>query len=121
MLKNIIPRKWKEEISFHIEFTGEDGSGFSFPCDSKGNAILENDAARTNYEFARNHPELFTEHFDELVRRVNQYLEPGRGTCSCGNEVILVDEYQGACQCSKCGSWYNVFGQSLIDPQYWEE
>jgi hypothetical protein len=27
----------------------------------------------------------------------------------------------GACQCENCGQWYNIFGQELIDPEYWED
>lgn len=27
----------------------------------------------------------------------------------------------GACQCPKCGKWYNIFGQALLDPEFWED
>lgn len=37
------------------------------------------------------------------------------------DEYELVNQYQGACPCPKCGQWYNLFGQELINPQYWEE
>jgi hypothetical protein len=24
-------------------------------------------------------------------------------------------------RCEKCGQWYNLFGQALVDPEYWED
>ena len=48
--------------------------------------------------------------------------EPAVGRCSCGAEVILdTDDYMGAVECEECGQWYNLFGQALVDPEYWEE
>ena len=37
-----------------------------------------------------------------------------------GNLLELWDQYYGACRCPKCGKWYNLFGQSLLSPDYWE-
>ena len=40
----------------------------------------------------------------------------------CDNDdVELWDQYYGACQCPECGKWYNLFGQSLLPPDCWEE
>ena len=36
MLEIIEPRKHINDIYYHFEFTYDDGSGFSFPCDSQG-------------------------------------------------------------------------------------
>lgn len=47
-------------------------------------------------------------------------MNPAVGKCSCGREVILDADYSGAVQCG-CGRWYNLFGQELRDPRYWEE
>ena len=47
-------------------------------------------------------------------------MNPALGLCSCGKEVVLESDYNGAVQC-ECGKWYNVFGQELIDPKYWED
>ena len=35
--------------------------------------------------------------------------------------VYLYDRYRAACQCPKCGRWYNLFGQELLPPEMWEE
>ena len=121
MLKNIVPRQTKELVEFSIEFTDAEGSGYTFPCDSAGNVQLDNDAARTNYRYALAHPEMFPNQFNEFVRRSRTVVEPAHGTCVCGEEVTLEDTYRGACQCPNCGQWYNLFGQALIDPQYWED
>ena len=48
------------------------------------------------------------------------YKEPAHGTCICGEEVSLWDQYYGACECPKCGRWYNLFGQELVAPEHWE-
>lgn len=121
MLKNMVERQAKELIEFSIEFTDAEGSGYTFPCDSAGNVQLDNDAARENYQFALAHPEKFPVQFNEFTRRTRTYTENAHGTCVCGEEVELYDQYRGACQCPKCERWYNLFGQRLIDPQYWED
>ena len=57
----------------------------------------------------------------EALKAENRFREPVKGLCSCGQWVELVDEYYGACQCPKCGKWYNLFGQELVSPEYWEQ
>lgn len=121
MLKNIIPRHTEEHTEYHIEFTNEERGGFSFDADKNGNIILTNDDQRANYQYAMEHPKEFTVQFNEFVKRKFTYTVPAVGTCSCGNTVTLENEYQGACQCDKCGQWYNLFGQELIPPEYWED
>ena len=37
----------------------------------------------------------------------------------CGAEFYLQDEYLGACECPRCGQWFNLFGQELTDPRGW--
>ena len=36
-------------------------------------------------------------------------------------KIEMYNAYMGACECPCCGQWYNLFGQSLIDPKYWYE
>ena len=48
------------------------------------------------------------------------HMEPAVGLCICGREVVLEGSFEGATRC-ECGRWYNVFGQSLLDPKYWYE
>lgn len=121
MLKNITPRKPVEIVDRAIEFTDFDGCGYTFDCDENGNPKFACDAAKKNYEYAMAHPEEFPCEFNKFVTRKRTFIEPGYGTCHCGALVTLINEYMGACQCPKCGQWYNLFGQELIDPKYWEE
>ena len=37
----------------------------------------------------------------------------------CSEEFYLQDEYRGACECPRCGQWFNLFGQELTDPRGW--
>jgi hypothetical protein len=72
--------------------------------------------AQTNYKACLTDDRL-TE--AELTTRVHTYTEPAIGKCSCGSLVTLDADYMGAVKC-ECGRWYNLFGQSLRDPEYWE-
>lgn len=121
MLKIISERTPMEYISYHIEFTDNEGSGYSFNADSNGKIIIENNDQRENYEYALAHPELFPVQYNEFTKRVQYYTEPARGICQCGQEIALTDDYLGACECGKCGQWYNLFGQELISPEFWED
>ena len=121
MIKITACREPKTIIWYRREFTYEDGcGGFTFPCDVTGNVELTTDAARENYEWAMAHPEKFPVAYNEFTRYEDTYIENARGVCSCGEEVELYDHYQGACPCPKCGQWYNLFGQELVNPKYWD-
>lgn len=121
MLTNIIPRQHKTITEYRIEFTNDNGGGFSFNAESNGQVILENDDQKINYKYAMEHPDEFSVQYNEFVKREYSYTEPAYGTCRCGNSVVLEDEYMGACSCENCGQWYNIFGQELINPEYWED
>lgn len=97
----------------------EEGAGYIFDCDNNGNIEFANDCQKKSYKHCINHPEMFEDR--GLVVFENSYREPAKGKCSCGEKLELIDEYMGACQCPNCGQWYNLFGQSLVDPEYWEE
>ena len=119
MLKNLVTET--EEIrEYSREFTYLDGDGgFSFPCDENGKLAEDmHECAKENYAWAMEHPEKFSE-YNEFHVEVRRFTHT-HGTCSCGTEVELWDQYYGACQCPKCGQWYNLFGQSLVSPEYWE-
>lgn len=75
-------------------------------------------AAKINFQDAIEHPEKYK---DEGVRKhIHQYIEPPVLQCDhCKEEFDLIDEYMGACQCPKCGQWYNLFGQELLPPDQW--
>lgn len=119
MIANYIPSEWKEDVYFNLIFDDGYYNGFSFPCNEKGEPDL-NPASRENYEFCLAHPEKFVR-FNKVIKEKHRYKKHAQGTCGCGEEVILYDEYMGACSCPKCGQWYNLFGQALISPEFWEE
>ncbi|MCR4671950.1 MAG: hypothetical protein K5637_01770 [Lachnospiraceae bacterium] len=110
-----------EVIERSHDFTYRDDpyAGFTFDVDGEGRAIINNKDAERNYEWCLAHPELVED--EGIVVRKRYYIEPAHGRCSCGEEVELNEQYRGACQCPGCGRWYNIFGQSLIDPEYWED
>lgn len=121
MLTNVTERRPVEVVSHAIEFLNDEGCGFSFDCDAQGTPVLETLEAKANYSYALSHPEMFTDKFNEFTTRRRVYIEPAHGTCSCGTQVELINQYQGACSCSKCGKWYNLYGQELLPPECWEE
>ena len=113
--------EYKIHTEYRLEFDFGDGAGFSFPCDKFGNPLpFEYEDAKANYEECIAHPERFCRpaYVNELQWG---WREPSVGRCSCGEEVTLTNDYEGATQCPKCGQWYNLFGQALIDPEYWED
>jgi hypothetical protein len=125
MLKIIKERSTHTEVEYYIEFTDKEGAGFSFPCDSNGNIQFSDNpelsrAQRDNYDYAMSNKERFIRQYAEFVTRKYTVTDNAVGKCVCGEEVELYDQYQGACSCPKCGQWYNVFGQELIDPEYWD-
>jgi len=106
---------------FNIEFDLGNGGGFSFPCNAKGE-LLEglSDEAKENYRKCIEHPERFV-NGPELRKNSWSYVEPALAECICGERFELTDEYMGARECPKCERWYNLFGQELVKPEYWEE
>lgn len=120
MLENITRAEWKTDYWYELVYDDGANNGYGFPCSADGEPDPQmTDAARENLEWCRNHPEKFVR-FGKVVRFSNRYKEPAKGQCSCGQWVDLVDEYLGACQCERCGKWYNLFGQELQSPEYWE-
>ena len=107
----------KEHVVDFDDKRRNDGSGFTFPLDVHGDPIFSTDCAKRNYEMCVAHPDIYEKNY-----RVHKwkYIEPAKGKCICGRVVELYDQYLGACQC-ECGRWYNLFGDALIDPKYWEE
>jgi hypothetical protein len=118
----IIKERSKETITeYYIEFRYKDDpeAGYCFPANK--DCTLARD--KMTHEAIANYEKClvdnrFTE--AEFTTDTRTYYDPAIGKCSCGAEVVLESEYMGAVRCS-CGSWYNVFGQELRDPKYWEE
>ena len=121
MLTEIKKGEYVTNVWYELAFDDGRNNGFAFPCDENGNVMLEDRPyARKNYEECLKHPERFVR-FNKVTEHRQTYREPDEGICSCGNTVVLANQYMGACQCEKCGRWYNLFGQSLLPPEYWEE
>lgn len=119
MLRNLVCGEYKTSVEYALEFFFDRNGGFSFPCDEYGNVLpLNSPEAAENLEWCRIHPEKFE--FIEIRRHKQSWREPDSGTCYCGERVELVNEYCGACQCPRCGQWYNLFGQELLSPEEWE-
>lgn len=121
-IKIIKERGTKESISYSLDFNYKDNpeAGFSFPCDENGE-ILKDKIPQTAIE--NYYKCLKDDRFaPPYVRKYKNYwAEPAIGECWCGEEVVLENQYMGACQCSKCGQWYNIFGQELRSPENWED
>lgn len=120
MLRIKSERKRVEITEYSLEYFVDETGGYSFPCDENGNVLEMGPEALKNLEQCRQHPEKFIRP-GHIRKDVHSYVEPAVGICSCGEDVILEDEYMGACQCGKCGQWYNLFGQELLPPGLWEE
>lgn len=121
MIKIIKERTPEEIVDRYIEFLYKDdpNAGFMFPALPNGDPdfIHMTADARNNYKSCLTDERLTKPEFK--VDRIN-FMHPAVGQCICGREVILDCGYEGAVRC-KCGRWYNLFGQSLRDPKYWEE
>ena len=121
MIKIIKPRTPETIIDRYIEFKYKDdpNAGFVFPALANGEPDFEHmpKEAILNYNSCLNDDRLEGPEFRVDKR---EYMNPAVGQCICGREVILDGGYEGAVQC-ECGRWYNLFGQSLRDPKYWEE
>lgn len=121
MLKNYVPRESRIIEEHSLIFFYDDNGGFSFPCDENGNVALSEmtDCAVANLEDCKKHPERF-QYFNKVRTWRRRVSDLAHGTCECGAEVYLYNQYMGACECD-CGRWYNLFGQELIPPERWEE
>ena len=119
MLKIIKERTPETIKEYYIEFFYKDDpeAGFCFPAISSGEPDISSmtPEALANYEACLTDDRL-TE--AEFTKHEWTYINPAVGLCTCGREIVLECDHAGAVRCD-CGRWYNLFGQSLIDPKYW--
>ena len=120
MIQNYTRSEIKTIIEYDLVFDDGYHNGYAFPCDENGDVGELNPAALENYNWCLQHPERFVR-FNKVIANTHTYREHAHGTCHCGNEVYLYDEYYGACQCGQCGQWYNLSGQELLPPDEWQE
>ncbi len=120
MLEKYRPAEWMESTEYNMVFDDGRCNGYCFPCDENGNVQFASDDALHNYNWCMEHPEKF-ERWHEIVVTTRRWQEPASGICGCGERIVLVPQYMGACDCPRCGRWYNLFGQELLPPREWEE
>lgn len=121
MIQNYTPSEWRKVTEYRVEFFADSCGGMSYPCDEHGN-ILRSQMSPTairNYEADMQHPEDYPYRFNEVRKYTHSIREPAKGTCKCGERIELVNQHMGACECPKCGRWWNVFGQELNPPETW--
>ena len=114
-------RQTVTHVSRTVEFDDikDPGSGYSFDIGDDGEPVFNSEEAKENYELCMSQKLPLTGPYYREYRW--NVTEPAEGKCSCGTIVRLEDQYLGACSCPNCGQWYNVFGERLIDPEYWED
>lgn len=121
MLKNYVDKRYYTVTSYELVFDDGCYNGCGFPCDENGRVFDDiPDAAKENYKWCLDHPEKFVR-FNEVIKHERRTYDNAHGTCDCGNEVELYNQYLGACECEQCGKWYNLFGQELLPPTAWNE
>lgn len=121
MLKNYTPSKRERKYYYELVFDDGCGNGFAFPCDENGKPLASmNTYAHANYKYCMEHPERFARFNKVIKQEYTDYID-AHGICHCGNEVYLHNSYYGACQCEKCGQWYNLFGQEVLPPDEWDD
>ena len=119
MIKIIKERTPETIKEYYINFWYKDdmNAGFCFPANKSEEPDFSSMSpeAKANYNACLTDERLTEAEFEP---REYTYINPAIGLCTCGKEVVLEGGYEGATQC-ECGRWYNLFGQSLIDPKYW--
>ena len=120
MIKNYVPSQYHTEERYELVFDDGRNNGFGFPCDKEGNLLPnDNPCAIDNYHYCLENSDIF-ERFNEVVTYRYRVKENAHGTCHCGREIELFDQYCGACECD-CGQWYNLFGEEILSPSEWQE
>lgn len=107
------------EVGYYHEYRLKDlpDAGASFPCSEDG-TIEEGhtDEMYENYERVKNSDKY---KYLGIVPREYSYTKPAVVQDECGVPFELENQHMGACQCPKCGNWYNLFGQELLPPEQW--
>ena len=121
MIKDYTPARYVTITDHELVFDDGHGNGYGFPCDESGHLLAGLvDAAAENYNWCMEHPEKFVR-WNRIISRQRRYHENATGRCSCGEKIELWGAFNGACDCPKCGQWYNLFGQELLPPEQWED
>jgi hypothetical protein len=122
MLDNMVKRErvFIEDYALGYEWVDDPSSGFSFECDKEGNPLVEKmgDPALENLRKCRDGT------YDVVFMGIRDYsryyTEDAHGTCDCGREVYLHNDYGHGIDC-ECGRIYNSSGQELAPRSQWED
>ena len=119
MLKNFIPARTEYETIYYFEFLYDDDSGYSFPTDKDGVLLKLTEEQEKSYQYCLQN----IDKFQRIGQRkfIRKIKIPAEGDCICGAHIELYDAYHGSCSCPNCDRWYNLFGQELLPPEYWED
>lgn len=114
-----LPRRRIECVTYFYEFNRKgDSSGFSFPCDERGNI----DFGTMKPAGYQNYVACLTGTIDVIdcgvSKREWSYVEPAEFECTCGSTVEL-HGFTNTCEC--CGRDYNMSGQLLAPREQWGE
>lgn len=105
----------RRTFSLFFELKDCKGSGFSFPCDKRGNPRILSGRMRTSLEHCKNNIKAFKD--PVVLINDHSYLEPAELQCVCGKVVILADPLTNECE---CGLLYNSIGQRLAPRSQWD-
>lgn len=123
MVKRILsPRKTVTEREKRIEFDLRDGDGgATFAAGDDWSVRFDpewEDCQKATWEECLTRPEKYAGPFRRIIERTA--VKNATAVCECGNKIELRDQYLGASACPFCGTWHNLFGQTLLEPEYWE-
>jgi len=101
-------RKSITEYTREYTYASDKNSGYSFPCDSKGNLLSSRtEELRKNYEKIKGSENIID---DGVHISTSWWSEPAVGKCECGSKVELHDPLDNFCRCGQC---YNSSGQRV--------
>lgn len=108
----------REKVIEFDHITGD--GGYVFSADDNYNVRFDSEHAESqkeSYQMCLRNPDYSGPHMRIQTRT---YMKNAIAVCECGKEIELWDQYLAASQCPYCGLWHNLFGQTLLDPEYWE-
>lgn len=115
-LKNLVERRWVEHVEYMLVFDDGHGNGYAFPCDADGNLEELDGEGLKNLEYCKANPQSFARN-GKVERYRQRYVVYAQGDCPCGETVILRNQYGAACECPRCGRWYNMRGDEISSPE----
>tara|TARA_R110002051_G_scaffold307543_1_gene378635 strand:- start:174 stop:590 length:417 start_codon:yes stop_codon:yes gene_type:complete len=101
-------RKTITEYTREYSYASDKNSGYSFPCDSKGELLSgRTEELRKNYEKIKGSENIID---DGVHISTSYWWEPAVGKCDCGKELELHDPLDNFCACGQC---YNSSAQRV--------